>query len=142
VERGTALKSRNLSHPVLGDRVLVLVTPEESSGELLRIEYLAQGVTPPPENHWHPEQEERVEVLTGTLRCRLGSEERLLRARDRVVFPAGVPHALWNDDPAGSRSIGEYRPALDTLAMFEFVFTATPEPITGGARPEGDEAIR
>ena len=117
---------RSLKHRVLDDRVRVLVAPEESAGALLRIEYLARSVTPPPEDHWHPDQEERVEVLSGTLRCRLDGHERLLGAGDTLVIPAGAPHALWNDDLQGSCSIGEYRPALDTLAMFEVVFAAAP----------------
>jgi quercetin dioxygenase-like cupin family protein len=118
------MASRILEHPILGDRVTVLVAPEDSSGELLRIEYLARGVTPPPGDHVHPAQEERVQVLAGTVRCRVSGEERVLYPGDTLIVPTGTPHAVWNDDPAGSRSIGEFRPALDTLAALEAYFTA------------------
>jgi quercetin dioxygenase-like cupin family protein len=115
---------RILEHPIRKDRVTILAAPEESSGELLRIEYLARAVTPPPPDHVHPAQEERVEVVAGTVRCRVGGEDRVLRPGEAVIIPPGVPHAVWNDDPSGSRSIGEFRPALDMLAMLETDFGA------------------
>jgi len=116
--------SRVLEHPVLGDRIVLLTTTEESGGELFRFEYIARAVTPPAENHLHERQEERVAVLAGTLHCRLHDEERVLRAGDTLVIPPGTPHAVWNAEPSGCRSIGEFRPALDTQAMFESDFTA------------------
>ena len=118
------MTSRILEHPALRDRVTILVAPEDSSGGLLRIEYLARAVTPPPADHVHPEQEERVEVVTGTVRCRVGGEERVLGPGEVLTLPPGVPHAVWNDDPSGSCSIGEFRPALDTLTMLEMAFGA------------------
>jgi quercetin dioxygenase-like cupin family protein len=116
------MASRVLEHPGLGDRVTVLVTPEESAGALLRIEYLARGVTPPPGDHTHLEQEERVQVVAGTVRCRVGGEDRTLRPGESVTIPCGTPHAVWNEDPSGSCAIGEFRPALDTLATLEAHF--------------------
>ena len=113
-----------LEHPVLGDRVIVLTTTEESGGKLFRFEYIAHAATPPAENHLHEAQEERVIVLAGTLHCRLGEEERVLRGGDTLVIPPGTPHAVWNEDPSGCRSIGEFRPALDAQQRFESYFTA------------------
>lgn len=100
------------------DRVIELVSAEESAGELFRFEYIARAVTPAPREHVHTQQEERVEVREGTLRCRVGGVEYRLRPRETITIPAGTPHVVWNDDPAGSRSIGEYRPALNARAMF------------------------
>lgn len=118
------MSSRILVHPVLQDRVTVLVTPEDSAGALLRIEYDARAVTPPADDHVHPEQEERIEVLAGTLHCRVSGEVREMHAGETLVIPAGTPHALWNETPSGSRAIGEYRPALEMLALFEVLFAA------------------
>ena len=115
---------KTLTHPVLGDRLTVLTTAEESGGELFRFEYAARAVTPPPPDHMHAEQEERIEVLAGRLHCRINGEERVLRTGERIVFPAGVYHTVWNADVEGSRSMGEYRPALDTEAMFDALFVA------------------
>lgn len=100
------------------DRVIVLVSAEESSGALFRLEYIARAVTPAPRDHIHTEQEERVEVIEGTLRCRVAGVEHALRRGEKMTIAPGIPHAVWNDDPRGSRSIGEYRPAMNAQAMF------------------------
>jgi len=120
------MSSRVLVHPVLQDRVSVIVTPEDSAGALLRIEYEAGAVTPPADDHVHPDQEERIEVLAGTLHCRVSGEVRELHAGETLIIPPCTPHALWNESPSGSRSIGEYRPALETLRLFEAIFVAAP----------------
>jgi quercetin dioxygenase-like cupin family protein len=115
---------RVLRSPTLEDRVIVLVDPADSAGELFRFEYVARSVTAAPPDHMHTDQEERVEVLEGTLHCRIAGHERVLRPGDRLVIPPGTSHTLWNADPSGSRSIGEFTPALHALAMFETVFDA------------------
>jgi len=100
------------------DRVVVLVSAEESSGALFRLEYIALAVTPPPRDHIHTQQEECVEVIEGTLRCRVAGVEYALRRGEKMTIAPGIPHAVWSDDPRGSRSIGEYRPAMNAQAMF------------------------
>jgi quercetin dioxygenase-like cupin family protein len=100
------------------DRVIVLVSAEESAGALFRFEYLARDVTPSPRDHIHTQQEERLEVIEGTLRCRVAGVEYALGKGEKITIAPGTPHAVWNDDPSGSRSIGEYRPAMNAQAMF------------------------
>jgi len=100
------------------DRVIVLVSAEESSGALFRFEYIARAVTPSPRDHIHTQQEERVEVIEGSVRCRVAGVEYALQRGERMTIAPGIPHAVWNDDPRGSRSIGEYRPAMNAQAMF------------------------
>ena len=100
------------------DRVIVLVSAEDSAGALFRFEYLARDVTTSPRDHIHTQQEERVEVLEGTLRCRIAGVEHQLGRGEKITIPPGTPHAVWNDDTRGSRSIGEYRPAMNAQAMF------------------------
>ncbi len=123
-----------LERPQLKDQVIVLVSAEQSEGELFRMEYLAREVTIAPRDHIHTQQEERVEVLEGTLRCRIAGVERVLRAGDNVTIPIGTPHAVWNDDPSGSSSIGEYRPAMNAEAMFRGI-------IVKGASRRGRDAL-
>ncbi len=100
------------------DRVIVLKSAEESAGELFRCEYIARDVTAPPRDHIHTHQEERLEVVEGTVRCRVSGKEYLLERGSVIVIPPGTPHAVWNDDHRGSRSISEYRPAMNAQAMF------------------------
>ena len=105
--------------PIARDRVIVLVSAEESAGELFRCEYIACEVSPAPRDHVHTQQEERLEVLEGTVRCRLAGTEHVLGRGQRMVIPPGTPHAVWNEDRLGSRSISEYRPAMNAQAMFK-----------------------
>lgn len=119
------MATRILKHPVSGDRLSILVTAEESAGELLRFEYRTRAVIPPPEDHVHARQEERIEVVAGTLCCRVGGLLYVLGEGESMVIPSGMPHAVWNADASGCRSIGEFRPALDTQAILEAYFTAT-----------------
>jgi quercetin dioxygenase-like cupin family protein len=98
-------------HPAVGDRVVVIVSADESFGELFQFEYTCRTVTSAPKDHVHITREESVEILEGTLHCRVGGKEQVLHVGERLVIPAGTPHALWNEDPSGCRAIGEHRPA-------------------------------
>jgi quercetin dioxygenase-like cupin family protein len=120
-----------MSHNVLvsrdsGDRLIVLVGTEESAGERFRFEYVARSGGPRPPSHVHADQEESIEVLEGTLACRIAGEDHLLGPGDTMVIPPGEPHAVWSPEPSGCRSIGEFRPARDTQTMFERYFAARP----------------
>jgi len=104
--------------PVSRDRVIVLKSAEETAGEFFRCEYMAREVSVPPRDHIHTQQEERLEVVEGTVRCRVAGKEYVLERGRVMVIAPGTPHAVWNDDRLGSRSISEYRPAMNAQAMF------------------------
>src|SRR5271154_4673400 len=104
--------------PAARDRVIVLKSAEETAGEFFRCEYIAREVSPPPRDHIHTHQEERLEVVEGTVRCRVAGREFVVSRGRVIVIPPGTPHAVWNDDRSGSRSISEYRPAMNAQAMF------------------------
>ena len=118
------MAARVLNHPTTGDRLIVHTAPEDSAGALLRFEYVTRLAMPAAPDHTHPDQEERVEVLAGTLHCRVNGHERVLQAGETIVIPPGVPHAVWNGEAAESRSMGVFRPAGDTLARLEACFAA------------------
>ena len=106
------------NRPAVQDRVIVLKSAEDTAGELFRCEYIAEVVSPPPRDHIHTHQEERLEVVEGTVRCRVAGREYVLEQGRVMVIPAGTPHAVWSEDRLGSRSISEYRPAMNAQAMF------------------------
>jgi quercetin dioxygenase-like cupin family protein len=108
-----------LAHPAFGVQIRFLATSEQTNGSLLRAEVLL-----PPHfsmaEHVHPRQEERHEVLAGTLRARVGGLERDYRAGERVIGPAGVPHAWRNpSDREALRIVSEHRPVLHMELMLE-----------------------
>jgi quercetin dioxygenase-like cupin family protein len=111
-----------IENPITGERITFLKTTRETDGELLRFEY----VVPPrffiPE-HFHPRQEERHEVLSGTLRGRVGGQERDYSEGERVVGPAGVPHAWKNPSSEEElRFVSELRPPLVFETILETTF--------------------
>lgn len=72
-----------------------LVVRESAPGTLeVEARYLPGG-SPPPK-HFHPYQAERFEVLSGSLRARVGGEERVLEPGGVLEVPAGTPHTMWN----------------------------------------------
>jgi hypothetical protein len=86
-----------LENPVSGERIIFCKTAADTAGELLAFElFLA------PDGHVYPEQEERFEVVKGTMRFRRGPKTVFARAGDTVVVPPGVVHRFENpgDQPA------------------------------------------
>lgn len=105
-----------------GERVVFQTLGRESAGELLRVDlFLAPGGGPRAK-HVHPLQEERFEVLEGTVRFRLGSDTRVATAGDVVVVPPGTPHLPRNVGDVEAHLIAEARPALNLETFLENAF--------------------
>ena len=111
-----------IENPITGERIIFLKTTQETNGDLLRFEYvLPPGFT--ISEHFHPHQEERHEVLSGTLRGRVGGQERDYAEGEGVVGPAGVPHAWRNPSSEEElRIISELRPPLVLETIMETSF--------------------
>lgn len=108
--------------------------PDE--GDVLRMRFLIDGGGLVAAEHLHPEQEERFEVVTGTLRMRLDGQEREAHAGERVVVPAGVPHAWWNSSSAEPAEVRiDLEPALESRAFFETLFQMVEDGHTKGGMP-------
>jgi quercetin dioxygenase-like cupin family protein len=108
-----------IENPVTRERLTFLATRRETSGEFLRFEHIFAPGGFVPAAHFHPQQEERFEVLSGSPRFRLGEEERAARPGETLVVPPGVPHTWWNAGEDETRVIVEVRPALRTEVIFE-----------------------
>ena len=105
----------------LGVRLTFLVTSEQTNGELLRVEV----VLPPGfsiAEHVHPQQEEQHQVMSGTLRARVGGQEQDYQAGQRVIGPPDVPHAWCNpSDRESLHLVSGHRPVLHMQLMLEAV---------------------
>jgi quercetin dioxygenase-like cupin family protein len=100
-----------LVNPVTGLRTVFRKTAQETSGELLQVDWIGEpGWTTGPD-HVHPLQEERFEVLSGRLGLRVGGAERVHGAGDVIVAPAGSAHAAWNAGDDSVRVLVDFRPA-------------------------------
>lgn len=74
-----------------GDRLRVLESARETGDGSLRAEYFAPPRGNVPE-HVHLGQEERFEVVSGTLGVRVRGQELILGLGQGAVGPPGVPH--------------------------------------------------
>jgi quercetin dioxygenase-like cupin family protein len=72
----------------------------------------------PPPKHFHPAQDERFEVLEGTLSTRLAGVERELRPGDVLEVPRGTVHQLWNAGDVPARALWITSPAGRTGEWF------------------------
>ena len=111
-----------IENPVTGERITFLETPRDAGGELLRLEWSLEPDGFLAGAHTHPHQQERFEVLSGTLGMRVGRRKYRLSAGEAVVVPQGAVHRWWNDGDETVRGVLEFRPALDTDSLFETIF--------------------
>ena len=73
--------------------------------------------------HIHPHQEERFEIVKGTMRFRVGGESTEARAGDVIVVPAGTAHRPGNEGTMEAHCVVDFRPALNIETFFENAFT-------------------
>jgi quercetin dioxygenase-like cupin family protein len=109
-----------LENPASGERITFRRTAAQTNGELVAIDLeLPPGARVPGGLHIHPKQEERFEVVKGTMRFRLRRKQIMAGPGEVVVVPPGVPHDFANvgDEPALVRV--DIRPALKMEQLFE-----------------------
>jgi quercetin dioxygenase-like cupin family protein len=111
-----------IDNPITRERVTFSQRARDTGGDLLRFELVMEAGGARMVEHVHLRQEERIEVVAGTVRYRLGGTERGLAAGEAVVLPPGVAHTLWNDGAEEARMLFEVRPALKAEAAFETLF--------------------
>jgi quercetin dioxygenase-like cupin family protein len=98
----------------------VAVEPDE-----LVMEATYSGEAGMPPEHLHPKQAERFEVLEGSMRTKIGTEERVYAAGEVFEVPARTPHQMAAQGPTRMR--WEVRPALRTPEFFERLYGSGPE---------------
>ena len=108
-----------LLNPVTGLRTMFRKTAEETSGELLQVDWIGEPSWTTGPDHVHPRQEERFEVLSGRLGLRADGIERVHGVGDVIVVSAGSPHAAWNAGDDEVHVLVDFRPALRTERAFE-----------------------
>ena len=105
--------------PVTGLWTVFRETAQDTSGELLRVDWIGEpGWTTGPD-HVHPRQEERFEILSGRPGLRLEGVEHVHGAGEVIVAPAGSTHATWNAGDDEVHALVDFRPALRTETAFE-----------------------
>ena len=104
-------KGEELYDERFGERYKILETSEETGGELVRVEDVARpGVSRRPTSA-HPNQEERFEVISGTLSLMVDGEDHLLGSGEMLIVSPGSRHLPRNAGEGELRFVAEMRPA-------------------------------
>jgi quercetin dioxygenase-like cupin family protein len=84
----------SIENPATGERIVFRQTSRETNGAAVVIETYVQPNGFVAAAHVHPSQEERFEVLRGTVGFRVGREKLVAGPGKRLTVPAGTPNPL------------------------------------------------
>jgi len=117
-----ARPGETLENPAMRARLVFRETAETTGGELVSFDFFLEPKGIIAEEHIHPRQEERMQVLQGTLHGRISGEPSEARAGEEYTMTPGTRHAWWNGGDEEVHLIVEFRPALQAETLFETVF--------------------
>jgi len=108
--------------PTMGQRITCLPNTVSTSGELLRFTLWMRGHAWPPPLHVHPRQEERIEVVSGSVLSISGGVRRVLSPGETISTPPGEPHTVGPAGEDAVEMIVEFRPSLGFERFVERTF--------------------
>jgi mannose-6-phosphate isomerase-like protein (cupin superfamily) len=115
-----AYVGQTLINPASGERITFRRTAAQTGGRLVTIDLeLPQGRRVPGGLHIHPLQEERFEVVNGTMGFRMHRRRITAGPGDIVVVPPRVPHDFANVGDEIALVRVDIRPALEMEQLFE-----------------------
>ena len=120
-----------IENPVTGERLVFRKTSRETNGEAVVIETFVKPNGFVAAAHLHPYQEERFQVLRGTVGFRVGREEIVAGPGQRLTVPAGTAHKFWNAGEDEAHFVCEVRPALQFERLIETMFGLAADGKTG-----------
>jgi len=111
-----------LENPRTAERLVFLQTAAETNGELLEYEldFVPSGFS--VRDHLHPRQEERHEVIEGSLGLVTPKGERRLAPGDVEVVPPQTRHRIYATEQTPIKARFALRPALESEVLLETLF--------------------
>jgi quercetin dioxygenase-like cupin family protein len=111
-----------IENPITGERIVFHKTSRDTNGEAVVVEVFVQPGGFVAATHVHPHQEERFQVLRGSVGYRLGRRRDVAGPGERFTVPRGTPHCFWNAGEEQAHFICEVRPALGFEQLLETMF--------------------
>jgi len=112
----------SIENPVTGERLVFRKTSRETGGQAVVIETFVQPNGFVAAAHVHPSQEERFEVLRGSVGFKIGRKQLVAGPGQRLTVPAGTAHKFWNAGDEEAHFVCEIRPALQFESLIETMF--------------------
>ena len=112
-----------ISNTAMAGTVKFIKTAADTGGELLEMEATYNTAVDSIPEHYHPYQDEHIEVLAGMVSVHIKGQERTYVAGESIDFPRNVSHSFLG--AAGSeeaRILWQIRPALDSETFFETIY--------------------
>jgi quercetin dioxygenase-like cupin family protein len=113
----------SIENPVTGERLVFEKTSAETNGEYVLFECFVKPSGFVAAAHVHPFQDERFQVLEGTVSFRIDGQELSASPGDTVLVVAGRKHQFWNAGDDEVRFACEVRPALQFEQLIETMFS-------------------
>ena len=110
---------QQLENPVTGEKLTFVETSESTNGARVVVDLELEAGGKVPGVHIHPKQEEKFEVLQGTMKFRYGMKKIVAEAGETVVVPAGKVHDFANAGTSTAHVRVTISPALKMEEMFE-----------------------
>jgi quercetin dioxygenase-like cupin family protein len=111
-----------IENPVVGEKAKFLITSEDSKGEILKFQVTdVVGAAGPP-MHWHPEQSENFEVISGTVTLTVNGKTQVLTAGQKASIQKNDIHTYRNTGNTEMVMNIELLPALRTEFFLETMF--------------------
>jgi len=112
----------SIHNPITGERIIFRKTSRETGGQAVVIETIVQPNGFVAAAHVHPSQEERFEILRGSVGFKVGGKKLIAGPGQRITVPAGTPHKFWNAGDEEAHFVCEVRPALQFESLIETMF--------------------
>jgi quercetin dioxygenase-like cupin family protein len=109
-------------NPITGETLIFHQTAADTDGALTLVECIVRPDGFVAGAHVHPTQEERFEVIEGTVGFRAGREKIEAGPGDVVVVPPGTVHRFWNAGDTDARFMCEVRPSLGFEELIETMY--------------------
>ena len=111
-----------IHNPVTGERLVFHQTAADTNGEAVVIETFVEPGGFVATAHIHPSQEERFQVLRGSVGFQVGRDRHVAGPGARLTVPAGTRHRFWNAGDDVAQFVCEIRPALQFESLLETMF--------------------
>jgi mannose-6-phosphate isomerase-like protein (cupin superfamily) len=113
----------SIENPVTGERLVFRKTSRETGGQAVVVEAFVKPTGFVAAAHVHPNQEERFEILRGSVGFKIGRKKLVAGPGQRLSVPAGTPHKFWNAGDDEAHFVCEVRPALQFEQLIETMFS-------------------
>jgi quercetin dioxygenase-like cupin family protein len=133
-----AIKGKEIKNEKTGQRIKFIQTTADTSGSYLEMIATYENKSLEPPTHYHPRQEEYIEIISGEVTVRMNGELEVLGAGHQLCIAKNTSHAMWNNNIEPAVVRWKVVPALETERFLETVTGLANEGKTG---PDGKPGL-